>query len=1548
MNLSCHVALFLAQPANLLLVTAYIFTLLWSLLVPNTLTKDQIISATYVALFTRAPDQKGLNEWRLEAEAADKTGMALAIDMAVKFAAHPAFTTLYGGMGDAAFIDAIYVNIGGKVADAQGRTAWLNKLTDATHPITRAELVGEFIHGVLSITPAEINALDITAAEKTDAIARQDQLNNKATVALEFTAAMGVGSNLAAGTDGMSLASLANDPAYVASQAIISGVTADDATMTAPTTYLQGTPTLNGIITDFGNGQQTGGKTYTLTTGQDNIQGTAGNDTILGVFDAGVTSSQNTLTAADVINGGDGKDSLMATLDVGPAGPVGVLPAAQYSNIENFFIRNVSGVNPANTFNFATVTGEEQVWNDRSTNNVTVTGLAAGTTVGVKGEGTVVSATTATYVAGASAVNIALDGGLTATAGNAVTVNNAAGSTSLQSATLTSTGGTNNIAALNLAGSETSLTIDAQTAFAVNDGVAGNFEGITGAALTSITVKGAGAANLGAGAVAATVTTINAADNAGGVTAVLSAGQNNIKFTGGTGNDVVTTSGGGLAANLLATAVVDAGAGTADRLVVTNTADITLAANVLSNAQGNLYKGFEQVQVNDGVSLDIARLATNNTIDTVRINDGAGATSVTGLSATAGANIAIIAANSTAGNITIGLTGATTSGQIDTIKAAVTTTTALNTAQNSDLTGIVLAGVENLELTGSNGAVATNVGSVTVETANAIDLSSIKLNNKNAVDNNQANDNVITINAANRAINLNVDASGSGDTQINAGAYNTATGAALTTGAGNDRITASQRADQITTGAGSDTVLISNNTGNNQDSLTPVVDTITDFTVGNNGDVLDLTNLPNALKPVLNGTVNSTLVGSLTAALPTGGAAGTAELIVLDSSVTALQAANASALNGKLFNLAGAANQGQVLVAYSATAGGDVRIASANITGGDITAVNDLLVLQGVSTATLSSGFVAANLGAALNNFQAVGSNLALTAAATDNLQGGAANDTITGAASGDLVATDVVNGGLGTNNLVVTGNATATTDANLTNVQTINWTGLDNSASVANFAGQTEGFAVNATFGTAGAIDTLTLGAGNDSITLAGVFTTAVDIIDGGAGTNTLNVGAILNAAANADLVNIQNIALTAAGTTLTLTNQTEGFNVTGFATGANTIIGGAGADSITGGNLADTLTTSGGNDTILGGGGNDTINGGAGTDSLVGGDGDDRFVFATTVLVAADVINGSAGTNTLQVAGAGTATTDANLTNVTNVEWADFGVATAFTLAGQTENLTISLSFAAGGGNDSITSGDGNDTITVTDATTLATLDEINGGGGTDTLRIGATYNANANADLVSVENIVLTAAGTTLTLTNQTEGFNVTGFATGANTILGGAGVDTITGGNLVDDVTGGGSADRITLGLGGADIVRVASADTGAIAGIAAGAAVPANLTALNVVGADIITNFVAGDTIVLSQGVASTTVSTYSLVRNAGTLGAATTNDAALLQGNYDAATGQFTVNVAGTSTLLAFDSNGVTALGNYVGVVLVGYVDAGGLDTFVAGGTTGATFTAVA
>lgn len=383
---------------------------------PNTLTNDQIISAAYVALFQRAPDQEGLNNWRAEAlrqQEQGKTEVDLAKAMASLFSQHPAFTTLYGDLGDAAFIDAIYMNIGGKVADDAGRANWLARLGDPANPITRGELVGEFIYGVLSITPEELQALqtsgEITPAELTDALARQDRLTNKADVALLFTQTMGVGSNLTPGTDANSLESLQQDPAYVASQAIVSSVTEDDATMTAPTTYLNGTPTIGGVIQTFGGNVP--GVNYALKVGADTFDGTMGDDTINvpHVNDLGGIAS--TWEVYDSIKGGKGVDTMniyVNNLDNGSTG----INNTQASTVESVEIINAYNAESSgkvfggSAIDAAKFVGAEQIW--QIDGNTSINNLASTTTAGFRGNEDDINATL-TATADATSINVAFD-----------------------------------------------------------------------------------------------------------------------------------------------------------------------------------------------------------------------------------------------------------------------------------------------------------------------------------------------------------------------------------------------------------------------------------------------------------------------------------------------------------------------------------------------------------------------------------------------------------------------------------------------------------------------------------------------------------------------------------------------------------------------------------------------------------------------------------------------------------------------------------------------------------------------------------------------------------------------------------------------------------------------------------------------------------------------------------------------------------------------------------------------------------------------------------
>jgi Ca2+-binding RTX toxin-like protein len=106
-------------------------------------------------------------------------------------------------------------------------------------------------------------------------------------------------------------------------QNVLSGVTADASTVTAAENVIAG---------NANNGQQ-----YVLTTNIDNITGTSGNDTFIGVLDG--ISGNDTLNVGDSINGGAGIDTLQITtattysLD---------LSTANITNVEKLFINDAN------------------------------------------------------------------------------------------------------------------------------------------------------------------------------------------------------------------------------------------------------------------------------------------------------------------------------------------------------------------------------------------------------------------------------------------------------------------------------------------------------------------------------------------------------------------------------------------------------------------------------------------------------------------------------------------------------------------------------------------------------------------------------------------------------------------------------------------------------------------------------------------------------------------------------------------------------------------------------------------------------------------------------------------------------------------------------------------------------------------------------------------------------------------------------------------------------------------------------------------------------
>jgi hypothetical protein len=309
----------------------------------------------------------------------------------------------------------------------------------------------------------------------------------------------------------------------------------------------------------------------------------------------------------------------------------------------------------------------------------------------------------------------------------------------------------------------------------------------------------------------------------------------------------------------------------------------------------------------------------------------------------------------------------------------------------------------------------------------------------------------------------------------------------------------------------------------------------------------------------------------------------------------------------------------------------------------------------------------------------------------------------------------------------------------------------------------------------------------------------------------------------------------------------------------GNDTLNGAEGADDIDGGDGNDWLIGSGGNDilqggmnsdTLEGGAGNDVLRGGKGFDSIVGGDGDDTLysglgqdtltggsgadVFVlrgsdanfpgalkaptitdfvagsdrvavegatdadiTTALAGQTTVDGGVSFSiagaTIVVKGSGlTALSTANVVTTTAVDQAP--------VAGQTLTLTT--------GTDVINGGEGNDTI-IGDfggSTTVNAADQIDGGAGTDTLKLYGTPAAlPAGTKNIEVLNYVTPGTGT-IDLSGMPSGVNrvqVDQMKTGTVTTTGHNGVTldlaTLNNADVGGGVTWAASTTDTTLSL-----------------------------------------------------------------------------------------------------------------------------------------------------
>lgn len=286
------------------------------------------------------------------------------------------------------------------------------------------------------------------------------------------------------------------------------------------------------------------GTTFPLTSGTDNIEGTAKDDIINGVSSA--LSAERTLNAEDTIDGKDGND----TLNVALKGNFNGFSTGSMANVENVVL-TADGSIPL-TFNAKGVTGVDTWTLNSKDAPISLSELdAAGITVNVQGlqEGNTIIGFTADAVKGDD---------------DALTL------------------GLNNV------GTAETDSADAKYVNVIADGIEDltvnvtddNYVDLSNAATDTITVKGAG--NLDVDAIAATVTSFDASGLSGDVSADLS-GATLKTVKGGSGDDEIIVTG------LAADAVIDGGAGN-DTLV-------------LSNVSGTLQptiKGFENITASGG------------------------------------------------------------------------------------------------------------------------------------------------------------------------------------------------------------------------------------------------------------------------------------------------------------------------------------------------------------------------------------------------------------------------------------------------------------------------------------------------------------------------------------------------------------------------------------------------------------------------------------------------------------------------------------------------------------------------------------------------------------------------------------------------------------------------------------------------------------------------------------------------------------------------------------------------------------------------------------
>lgn len=233
------------------------------------------IQALYVAYFNRPADVLGLQFWVNRANAS-ADGLA---KVANEFSNSDEYRSLYANKQPAEIVDAIYMNLFGRHAEAEGLVYWANKLINKELNIGNVALI-------ISQSAQNEDQVAITA---------------KVSAAEQFTASL---------TDASEILGYSGDAANAIAKTWLAGIK-DDATLAAATTEAALQAVSDSAVAAHDNATNVP-TTTVLTKGLDNVNGGAGSDLIIGAIDSGVggNAELNTLSGIDNINGGAGIDTL--------------------------------------------------------------------------------------------------------------------------------------------------------------------------------------------------------------------------------------------------------------------------------------------------------------------------------------------------------------------------------------------------------------------------------------------------------------------------------------------------------------------------------------------------------------------------------------------------------------------------------------------------------------------------------------------------------------------------------------------------------------------------------------------------------------------------------------------------------------------------------------------------------------------------------------------------------------------------------------------------------------------------------------------------------------------------------------------------------------------------------------------------------------------------------------------------------------------------------------------------------------------------------------